>query len=168
MDVGRGARVTKSDGEATAQRGYSKLPYLIRDEIEDLHLSLIERAKDLVAECHAFLDAEYKERRFQTLPMTMSARQRKDRFGPVIVWVRISLTKRKLQNGSFNRFTTEIPGRRYHMYPRSTFRSFRDADIIERLVNFESRAAVIRRQTSHWNSIIRSSKSIIDDWENGR
>lgn len=168
MDVGRDARVTRLDGETTTQLGYSKLPYLIRDEIEDLHLSLMERAKDLVAECHAFLEVEYKERRFRTLPMTLSVRQRKDRFGPLIVWVRISVRKRKLQDGSCNRFTTEIPGRRNHMYPRSTFRPFKDADIIEELVNFESRAAVIRRQTSHWNSIIHSSKSIIDDWENGR
>ena len=128
--------------------------------VEDIQIGLISRARSLEEECHNLIRNDFKDRKTRRPPITLSCRLRKDRYGPILVWIRFTIAKRKNAAGDWNRYTSEVGGRRNHSYPSAIFKPFRDPDLIEGLIDIERRAAAIRRETSEWSSMITSIKTI--------
>lgn len=136
----------------------SKTPWdiSIQNLLENFELiesDLTSQAQELVQECRKLLDKDFKDRKVRRPPISLACRLRKDRYGPTLVWVRYTIAKRNLKNGTKSRFTTEVRGRRNHTYPCAIFKGFRDDVLIEQLIDIEKRAADIRRATSHWTTI---------------
>ena len=131
------------------------------DNFEAVEMKLISRAQALAQECHDLLRNDYKERKYRRPPLTLSARLRRDRFGPILVWVRYTIAKRDDKKGGANRYTKEVAGRRNHTYPSYIFASFKDQELITQLVDIETRAAAIRRQTSEWSGVATAFRTIM-------
>jgi hypothetical protein len=132
----------------------------VLENAEAIELDLVSRAQDLANEVHDLLRVDFKDRKTRRPPLTLSCRLRKDRYGPILVWVRYSIRERVGKNTVQTRYTEEVKGRRYHTYPNAIFKGLRDQDLILKMVEIESRAAKLRRETSDWTAMLTAAKQI--------
>lgn len=133
-------------GELETELGHHILAR--RDAIVE---ELFAEARALCEEANDVLKGR-KDVKFEGPFIGLACRSRKGRFGPIIVWVRYTIRKRTLSNGSETRFSREIPGRRNFRYPNKTFKGL-DELRTARLIEIEARAAALRQKVSQWGAI---------------
>jgi hypothetical protein len=126
---------------------------MIRGELSD-------QAESLKREAHKVIDEGW-EKKYRRPPLTLACHYKSNVFGPILVWVTYSISKRTLSDGSQTRFTQEIVGRKRHSYPDRTFAAF-PPDTRAELIRIEKEASRIRISTAYWAKMIKAAQAMLE------